>query len=42
MRTARDKISIDIKDMDFEQIMEYFEERKVKLADKQRMEYTNA
>ena len=29
MRTVRDKISID-----FEQIMKYFEKRKVKLADK--------
>ena len=34
MRTVRDKISIDIMDMDFEQIKKYFEERKVKLADK--------
>lgn len=34
MREVGDKISNDIKDMDFEQIKSYFEERKLKLADK--------
>lgn len=34
MRDVRDKISNDIKDMNFEQIKSYFEERKLKLADK--------
>lgn len=34
MRTARDRISSIIIGMDFEKIVEYFEERKVKLADK--------
>lgn len=34
MRDVRDKISNDIIDMDFEQIKKYFEERKLKLADK--------
>lgn len=28
MREVRDKISIDIKDMNFEEIMRYFEERR--------------
>lgn len=32
MREVRDKISADIKDMDFEQIKKYFEERKLKQA----------
>ncbi|MDR2204965.1 MAG: hypothetical protein LBE36_02240 [Flavobacteriaceae bacterium] len=32
MREVRDKISNEIKDMDFEQIKRYFEERKLKLA----------
>jgi hypothetical protein len=34
MRDVRDKISSDIKDMDFEQIKLYFEQRKLKLAKK--------
>ncbi|HQG38523.1 MAG TPA: hypothetical protein PLK15_05285 [Chitinophagales bacterium] len=34
MREVRDKISEDIKDMSFEQIKKYFEERKVKLSKK--------
>ncbi|MEO6483025.1 MAG: hypothetical protein ABIO10_21300 [Ferruginibacter sp.] len=34
MREVRDKISIDIKDMNFEQIKLYFEQRKVKLSEK--------
>jgi hypothetical protein len=34
MRDVRDKISNDIKDMNFEQIKLYFEERKLKLAKK--------
>lgn len=34
MITARDRISSVIIGMHFEQIMEYFEESKVKLADK--------
>lgn len=34
MREVRDKISSDIKDMDFEQIKLYFEQRKLKLAKK--------
>jgi hypothetical protein len=34
MRDVRDKISDDIKDMDFEQIKRYFEEKKLKLAEK--------
>jgi hypothetical protein len=34
MRDVRDKISIDIKDMNFEQIKNYFEERKLKLVRK--------
>jgi len=32
MREVRDKISEDIKDMSFEQIKKYFEERKLKTA----------
>ena len=34
MRTLRDKISTYVMDMDFEQIMKYFKERKAKLAGK--------
>jgi len=34
MREVRDKISIEIKDMSFEQLKRYFEERKLKLAEK--------
>ncbi len=34
MREVRDKISIDIKDMNFEEIKKYFEERKLKFAEK--------
>ena len=34
MRDVRDKISNDIKDMDFKQINQYLEERKLKLAKK--------
>ena len=29
MREVRDKISVDIQDMDFEQIIKYFEKRKL-------------
>lgn len=32
MREVRDKISEDIKDMSFEQIKKYFEERKINLS----------
>ncbi len=32
MREVRDKISADIKDMDFEQIKKYFEKRKLEMA----------
>jgi len=31
MREVRDKISQDIKDMDFEQIKKYFENRKINM-----------
>lgn len=34
MREVRDKISNDIKDMNFEQLKKYFEDRKLKLAEK--------
>lgn len=34
MREVRDKISKDIEGMSFEQIKEYFEKRKLKLAKK--------
>ncbi len=34
MREVRDKISMDIKDMNFDQIKLYFENRKAKLAEK--------
>ena len=34
MRDVRDKISADIKDMNFEQIKNYFEQRKIELAEK--------
>ncbi|MDI9312308.1 MAG: hypothetical protein QM535_19015 [Limnohabitans sp.] len=34
MREVRDKISNDIKDMNFEQLKKYFEERKLKLTEK--------
>jgi hypothetical protein len=32
MREVRDKISNDIKDMDFEQIEKYFENRRLKIS----------
>lgn len=35
MREVRDKISTDIKDMNFEQIKLYFETRRSKLVEKQ-------
>ena len=34
MREVRDKISEDIKEMNFEQLKKYFEDRKLKLAEK--------
>jgi len=34
MREVRDKISNDIKDMNFEQLKKYFEDRKLKLDEK--------
>ena len=34
MREVRDNISNDIKDMNFEQLKKYFEERKMKIAEK--------
>ncbi len=34
MREVRDKISEDIKEMNFEQLKKYFEERKLKIAEK--------
>jgi hypothetical protein len=34
MREVRDKISIDIQDMNFDQIKLYFEKRKAKLIEK--------
>ncbi len=34
MREVRDKISEDIKEMNFEELKKYFEERKLKLAKK--------
>ncbi len=34
MREVRDKISNDVKDMNFEQLKKYFEDRKLKLAEK--------
>jgi hypothetical protein len=34
MREVREKISEDIKEMNFEQLKKYFEERKLKLAEK--------
>ena len=34
MREVRDKISIEIKDMNYEQIKNYFEQRRAKLANK--------
>ncbi|MEX0813767.1 MAG: hypothetical protein WD048_16235 [Chitinophagales bacterium] len=34
MRKVRDKISRDIKDMSFEEMKKYFEERKLKLKSK--------
>jgi hypothetical protein len=34
MREVRDKINHDIKDMNFEQLKKYFEDRKVKLSNK--------
>jgi hypothetical protein len=34
MREVREKISNDIKDMNFEQLKKYFEDRKLKLAKK--------
>jgi len=34
MREVRDKISEDIKEMNFEQLKKYFEERKLRLAER--------
>lgn len=34
MREVRDKISYDIKDMNFLELKKYFEDRKLKLAEK--------
>lgn len=34
MREVRDKINEDIKEMNFEQLKKYFEERKLKIAEK--------
>ncbi len=34
MREVRDKISEDIKEMNFEKLKKYFEERKLKIAEK--------
>lgn len=34
MRDVRDKISNDVKDMDFEKIKKYFEERKLRVIGK--------
>jgi hypothetical protein len=34
VREVRDKISNDVKDMNFEQLKEYFEERKLKVVPK--------
>jgi hypothetical protein len=34
MREVRDKISNEIKDMNFEQLQKYYNERKFKLAEK--------
>jgi len=34
VREVRDKISNDLKDMNFEQLKEYFEERKLKVVEK--------
>jgi hypothetical protein len=34
MREVRDKISEDIKEMNFEQLKKYFEERKLKIVEK--------
>jgi hypothetical protein len=34
VRVVRDKISNDVKDMNFEQLKEYFEERKLKVVEK--------
>jgi hypothetical protein len=34
MREVRDKISEDIKEMNFEQLKKYFEERKLKITEK--------
>jgi hypothetical protein len=34
MREVRDKINEDIKEMNFEQLKKYFEDRKLKLAEK--------
>lgn len=34
MREVRNKISNEIKDMSFEELIKYFEERKLKLTDK--------
>ncbi len=34
VREVRDKISSDVKDMNFEQLKEYFEERKLKVVEK--------
>jgi hypothetical protein len=34
VREVRDKISNDVKDMNFEQLKEYFEDRKLKVVEK--------
>ncbi len=34
MREVRDQISIEIKDMNFDELKKYYEERRVKLATK--------
>jgi hypothetical protein len=34
MREVRDKISIDIKEMNFDEIKKYFEERKILMSEK--------
>jgi hypothetical protein len=34
VREVREKISNDVKDMNFEQLKEYFEERKLKVVEK--------
>ena len=34
MREVRDQISIEIKDMNFEQLKKYYEDRRIRLATK--------